>query len=61
MGSNALDGRGGGGEIVPLRNAADRLVQMPSVQDCIRLIAGAVLRHRTLTGDEIGVMSAADA
>lgn len=48
-------------EIARARAAADRLVRTPSVQDRIRQIAAALLRHGTLTGDEIGVMIAANA
>ena len=48
-------------EIACFRDAADRLVSDPWAQDRIRLIAAALLRQGTLTGDEIGVMIAADA
>ena len=43
------------------RDAADKLVRTPWAQQRIRLIADALLRHGSLTGDEIGIMIAADA
>jgi hypothetical protein len=48
-------------EIARLRDAAERLVRTQWAQECIPLIADALLRHGTLTGDEIGVMVAAHA
>jgi hypothetical protein len=48
-------------EIVRLRDVAERLVCTPWAQECIRRIVVTLLRHGTLTGDEIGVMIAADA
>jgi hypothetical protein len=41
-------------EIVRLRDAADRLIRTPFVQDRIQVIVAALLRQGTLTGDEIG-------
>ena len=43
-------------EIARLRAAADRLVRTPSVQNRIRLIADALLRHGTLTGADISAL-----
>ena len=43
------------------RDAADKLIRTPWAQQRIRLIADALLRHGSLTGDEIGIMIAADA
>jgi hypothetical protein len=45
-----------GAEIVRLRDATDRLVRTEWAQHRIRAVAAALLRHVTLTGDEIGVM-----
>jgi hypothetical protein len=50
-----------GVEIARLRDASHRLVRTPWAQQRIRLVAAALLHHRTLTGDEIGVMIAAHA
>jgi hypothetical protein len=50
-----------GVEIARLRDAAHRLVRTPWAQQRIRLLAEALLQHRSLTGDEIGIMIAADA
>jgi hypothetical protein len=50
-----------GTEIARLRDAAHRLVRTAWAQERVRLLADALLRHGTLTGDEIGVMIAADA
>jgi stage V sporulation protein SpoVS len=50
-----------GVEFERLRDAAHRLVRTDWAQQRIRLIADALLRHGTLTGDEVGVMIAADA
>jgi hypothetical protein len=47
-------------EIARLRDA-ERLVRTQWAQECIRLVADALLRHGTLTGDEIGVKVAAHA
>ena len=48
-------------EFERLRDAAHRLVRTPWAQQRIRLLAAALLRRGTLTGDEIGTMIAADA
>jgi hypothetical protein len=50
-----------GAEIARLRDDAERLVRTPWAQHCIRLLAAALLRHGTFTGDQIGGMIAADA
>jgi hypothetical protein len=47
--------------IARLRDSADALVRTPWAKSRIQLIVDALLRHGTLTGDEIGVMIAADA
>jgi hypothetical protein len=42
------------------RDAAQRLVRTPAVEDRIRLIADALLRHGTLSGDDIGALVGLD-
>jgi hypothetical protein len=42
-----------GAEIARLRDAAERLVRTPWAQHRIGLIAGALVRHGTLTGEEL--------
>jgi len=50
-----------GAEIARLRDAARRLVRTAWAQERIRLLAAALLQYGALSGDEIGVMIAADA
>jgi hypothetical protein len=50
-----------GVEFGRLRDAADRLVRTDWARRRICLIADALLRHGSLTGDEIGVMISVDA
>ena len=42
-----------GAELVRYRDAAQRLVRSPWAQQRIRLLADALLRHGTLSGEEI--------
>jgi hypothetical protein len=46
-----------GAEIARLRDAARRLVRTAWAQHRIRLVAAALLRHETLTGDEIVIVA----
>jgi hypothetical protein len=41
------------------QDAADRLVRTPAVQDRIRLLAAALMRHGTLTGGQISELQSA--
>jgi hypothetical protein len=43
-----------GAEFVRYRDAAQRLIRSPWAQHRVRLLADALLRHGTLSGDEIG-------
>ena len=42
-----------GAELTRYRDAAQRLIRSPWAQQRIRLLADALLRHGTLTGEEI--------
>jgi hypothetical protein len=50
-----------GAALARLENAADSLVKTPWARDRIQLISAALLKYGALSGDEIGIMIAADA